>query len=406
MSITIINNKFKNYAELLAISSFLCSIFFMPLGTAPTFIFMGLTACFWFFSGDYTNKINILIHNKFAQSVFIFILIFFLGAIYSTADYEEIFYQISKYTKLFFILVGLSLMTDKKWQKLGINLFCLAMLITLFLSLTSVVFPLNFVKGTVGGASDNHFVFKDHIAQNLLMSYFVLIMLVKSQGTSNVSNKFIFLGIAFLAIIDIVFFVQGRTGYISLAANILLFLIYFSPRKKIGLYIALTLFTSVLLLSFSKNFTSRIELAATEFQNTEAKQLTSVGQRVEFFTKSIELIKERPVWGWGTGSYAQQFCRVAISEEWCQAGKFHPHNQFMAIGVQLGLIGIGIFLYFLWSAIETARKLDLHQKVLALGLISTLIVDSFLHAPLFLVSEAQFFIIMLGLLLPIHFSDN
>jgi hypothetical protein len=70
------------------------------------------------------------------------------------------------------------------------------------------------------------------------------------------------------------------------------------------------------------------------------------------------------------------------------------------------LLGIGVFLYFLWSAIETARKLDLHQKVLALGLISTLIVDSFLHAPLFLVSEAQFFIIMLGLLLPNHFSEK
>ena len=101
-------------------------------------------------------------------------------------------------------------------------------------------------------------------------------------------------------------------------------------------------------------------MAATEFQNKDSKQLTSVGQRVEFFKKSLELIKERPILGWGTGSYAQQFCRVAISVEWCQAGRFHPHNQFMAIGVQLGLLGVGVFLYFLLSAIENARKLDLH----------------------------------------------
>jgi O-antigen ligase len=378
----------------------------MPLGTAPTFLFMALTICFWIFSGEYTEKIKTLVSNKFSQSVFIFVLIFFLGVIYSNADYEEIIYQISKYTKLFFILVGLSLIKDRKWQKLGINIFCVAMLITLLLSLTSVIFPLNFIKGTSGGASNNHFVFKDHIAQNLLMSYFVLVMLVKSQETPSIVNKYISIGIAFLAIIDIVFFVQGRTGYISLAANILIFLVYFSPSKKIGLNIAITVFASFLLFSFSKNFTSRIELAATEFQNKDSKQLTSVGQRLEFFTKSLELIKEKPIWGWGTGSYAQQFCRVAISDEWCQAGKFHPHNQFMAIGVQLGLLGVGIFIYFLWSAIEIARKLDLSQKVLALGLIATLIVDSFLHAPLFLVSEAQFFIIMLGLLLPNHFSEK
>ncbi len=406
MSTTTINNKFKNYSEFLAIASYICSIFFMPIGTAPTFLFMALSIFFWITSGNYTKKFNLLINNKFAQSVVILIFIFFLGSIYSNAEYDEIIYQILKYTKLFFILIGLSLVTDKKWQKIGINVFCIAMLITLFLSLTSVIFPLSFVKGTAGGASNNHFVFKDHIAQNLLMSYFALVMLVKSQETPKILIKYISFVIALLAIIDIVFFVQGRTGYISLVINILLFIIYFSPRKKIWLYIILAVISSSILFGLSKNFTSRIELAATEFQNKESKELTSVGQRVEFFKKSLELIKERPILGWGTGSYAQQFCRVAISEEWCQAGKFHPHNQFMAIGVQIGLLGIGVFLYFLWSAIETARKLDLHQKVLALGLISTLIVDSFLHAPLFLVSEAQFFIIMLGLLLPNHFSEK
>jgi hypothetical protein len=52
----------------------------------------------------------------------------------------------------------------------------------------------------------------------------------------------------------------------------MLFLVYFSPRKKIGLYIALTLFISFLLFSFSKNFTSRIELAATEFPNKDSKE--------------------------------------------------------------------------------------------------------------------------------------
>ena len=142
-----------------------------------------------------------------------------------------------------------------------------------------------------------------------------------------------------------------------------------------------------------------MELAVTEFKQQDKKELSSVGQRVEFFKKSVELIKERPVLGWGTGSYAKEFCRVAITEEWCQAGKFHPHNQFMAFGVQLGLLGIFAYCVFLWSATKLASQFSLPEKVLGISLIATLIVDSVLQAPLVLVTEAQFFTLLLALMM-------
>jgi O-antigen ligase len=140
-----------------------------------------------------------------------------------------------------------------------------------------------------------------------------------------------------------------------------------------------------------------MKLAIDEFRQQEKKELSSVGQRVEFTNKSLILIKESPVFGWGTGSYAKEFCRVAISPEWCKAGKFHPHNQFMAFGVQLGLLGIFLYGIFLWSAANLSRQFPRPEKVIGLALVASLIVDSFLHAPLFLITEAQFFILLLAL---------
>lgn len=376
-----------------------CSIFFMPLGTAPTHVFMGLSLLAWLMAGGYKERFQSLSGNYFAWSALALYALLCIGVFYSTGEVAEMQYQLIKYAKLLFMLIAISLLQDKKWRDWATNAFVLAMLITLALSLISVMTPLSVVKGTAGGPSDNHFVFKDHIAQNLIMSFFALLILVKSQAQATRYRQFIYLFVAALAVIDILFFVQGRTGYISLAANIAIFIIYFTSSKRRWLWIGFALIAGIALFYSSHNFSSRMELAVTEFKQQDKKELSSVGQRVEFFKKSVELIKERPVFGWGTGSYAKEFCRVATSEEWCQAGKFHPHNQFMAFGVQLGLLGIVMYGLFLCSATKMASQFQLPEKVLGLSLIATLIVDSVLHAPLFLVTEAQFFTLLLALMM-------
>src|SRR5690606_7174709 len=101
----------------------------------------------------------------------------------------------------------------------------------------------------------------------------------------------------------------------------------------------------------------------------------------------------------GTGSYSEEFCSRINSEKLCKIGGYHPHNQFLAFGVQLGMVGILAYVLFLASAVHHTRPLDTPQKVLGFGLIGALLVDSLLHGPLFLVGEAQFFILMLAVFL-------
>lgn len=127
--------------------------------------------------------------------------------------------------------------------------------------------------------------------------------------------------------------------------------------------------------------------------------MTSVGARIEMTKVSLDLMRERPLIGWGTGAYRKHFCERVSNDEVCATGGYHPHNQFLSFGVQWGLIGILAYLAFLASAIYHSRPFSRPDKILAYGLISSLIVDSLLHAPLFLVGEAQFYILMLAVVL-------
>jgi O-antigen ligase len=271
------------------------------------------------------------------------------------------------------------------------------MLLTLGLSLLSVAWPLPFVRGTENGPSNNHFVFRDHIAQNLMMSFFALVMAIRARFHSIGGKRLLYWALAILSIIDILFFVLGRTGYVSLALNAMVFWFFLeSARQRIAVAISVALI-AIMTLQLSSGFRDRIDLAIQEYQEHEKKELSSVGQRIEFIKKGMQLILERPVTGFGTGSYKTEFCRVADSPEWCTAGGFHPHNQFIAFGVQLGLVGIMAYLIWLAVSLKQALRLPLESKILGVGLLATLMVDSMFHAPLFLVAESAFFMLMLPL---------
>lgn len=366
----------------------------MPISTAATNVFMGLTLIAWLAAGGYKARLDQLQGHWFAYAVVGLFLLICVGSLYSTGSQNDILYQIHKYARLLFILPAITLLQDEKWRERALIAFSASMLLTLALSMISVVWPLSFVLGTANGPSNNHFVFKDHIAQNLMMSFFAFFLAVKARFTINAKARVILVFIATVAALNVLFFVAGRTGFLSLALNAIVFIFFLeSTRQKIAGI--LLLFAVVLLtFQFSENFNNRMTLAVTEFKSQESKELTSVGQRVEFFKKSIQLIKEKPLFGFGTGSYAKEFCRVADSAEWCEAGKFHPHNQFIAFGVQLGTMGILAYLVFIAASAKLAFQQNGFSRVCSAGLIATIIVDSITHAPLFLVTEAQFFILL------------
>lgn len=370
------------------------SLFWMPISTAATNVFMGLTLIAWLLSGGFRARWESLRGNWFAYATVGLFLMMCVGSLWSTGSREDILFQLHKYAKLLFMLPAITLMQDEKWRQRGLAAFGLAMLLTLALSLISVVWPLSFVRGTAGGPSENHFVFRDHIAQNLMMSFFALLAATKWLFDNAISKRPLWLVLAILSVIDILFFVHGRTGYVSLAFNAAVFVI-FLPVKRLRIISALVMILIALLaIQYSNNFKSRINLAVTEYQAQDEKKLTSVGQRMEFLKKGMQLIQERPLFGFGTGAYHKEFCRVADTQEWCLAGGFHPHNQFLAFGVQLGIAGILAYLGYLAICVWQALKTSPENRVLGIGLVATLVADSIFHAPLFLIAEAAFFMLL------------
>lgn len=78
--------------------------------------------------------------------------------------------------------------------------------------------------------------------------------------------------------------------------------------------------------------------------------VTSSGMHLEFLRKSIGIVEQAPVIGHGTGSIPEEFRRAAAGESGAAAiATVNPHNQILAVGIELGSFG-AIVLAAMWCA--------------------------------------------------------
>jgi len=76
---------------------------------------------------------------------------------------------------------------------------------------------------------------------------------------------------------------------------------------------------------------------------------TPAGERLEYWRKSIAFMQEAPVFGHGTGSISELFRSVAGQTGMAAEVADNPHNQMLAVGIQIGLVGIAALLA-MWIA--------------------------------------------------------
>jgi O-antigen ligase len=91
--------------------------------------------------------------------------------------------------------------------------------------------------------------------------------------------------------------------------------------------------------------------------------ITSTGLRLEWYRKALSVIAERPWIGYGVGSVRVAFEPVTAGRVGA-AGQMtrNPHNEFLLMGVQMGLPGIGLFVVFLIQLARSARQAPAFER--------------------------------------------
>lgn len=219
----------------------------------------------------------------------------------------------------------------------------------LILSWLLVLFP-----GLPWHSSDHGVPVKDYLLQSddfLIFAFVLLAIAFDHVGGGRWRLVAGCLALAVSCFANIAFVVTARTSF--LVAPVLVLLLGWRQFRWRGLIAAAMAFcvVSAAAVFESPYLRARLYTSVNELQAYESRDaVNSTSLHLDFLTKSLRFVATAPVLGHGTGSIAEQFRNSAVGETGASAfPSVNPHNQILAVAIQLGLVGAAVLLA-MWAA--------------------------------------------------------
>ena len=155
------------------------------------------------------------------------------------------------------------------------------------------------------------------------------------------------LALGFLA--NMAFVIVSRTALVTIPIMLAVFgLMHLRWRANVAILTAAVALAGLAWVA-SPQLRDKVDSIGREYQlYNEQGATTSVGERLEFWRKSLRFFVEAPIIGHGTGSTEKLFEQAAVGQTGVAAEVIrNPHNQTLNVAVQWGALGI-IALYAMW----------------------------------------------------------
>ena len=157
--------------------------------------------------------------------------------------------------------------------------------------------------------------------------------------------------ICLIAAFIFLFWTQSRGGMLSLILVLLVLYIIYAIKRQKKLHIIISI-TVLILLVLSFNYVFR----------TIRPQTITFRERV--YKANAEYIKHNWLFGSGLGTFVNEFPRYRLSDYKLLGQEdiiSHAHNEFVEIWAETGIIGLALFIIFLFALIRQYKR-KIHSK--------------------------------------------
>jgi O-antigen ligase len=318
------------------------SLFALLISTSVREISIALFVICWILSGQFKNLKTIFKDYPIAIIACALFILFGIGTIYSPASIEHRLDMLGTYRNLLYVPIILSIyhQTHSDWEN-GIKSTMVGVLVAL---VVSILLFSDFLPGSFDKSGSNTII--SPTPYSGLLAILIYFLFLKIWFNKN--RWFIYLPIALIAFYNLFYQIRSATGIIIFFSLMLLLLWQICSLKKItvGFIIVFAVFVGIYKSSdqMSKEV-DEIYTTVTQYKIGSGTMHNNVSLRLDWWYSSSLLIKEKPLFGHGTGSFATVHDKLV---EGTNITKFHsPHNDYFLIWVQTGIIGIIIFILLL-----------------------------------------------------------
>jgi len=371
----------------------------IPVSVAADHIVMALFLAAWLMSGRVAPVAAAIRQNPVVTAASLLMGLLLVGGLWGPGTTSDFTHYLGKNKELIFVALWVPWFAEPVWRRRALAALMVmigVMLVVSYASAFGIVERLGPNRGP-----GNPTVFKNQITHNYLMAFGAFLFAIEALQVRIPPWRVAAWSVAaVLAVVNVLAMVKGRTGYVVLAV-LAAYLVTsrLRWRGRIAVLLAGVLAVGVLFQS-ATTFRARIDEAVLEaraWRPGEDPGTTSIGQRLNFYSTTLALIRERPWLGTGTGGFPAAYedqvrgTPVPFSN--------NPHNQYLLYAAQLGLGGLAAFIALLvvtWRAaahLPTVRERDI-ARGLALAMATGCLFNSMLMDH----TEGMFFCWLLAVL--------
>lgn len=318
-----------------------------------------------------------------------------LGLLYSEAPSQQALDIWISWRRILLLVVAVALFEDLHAKRQLVWTLIVATTLCALASFAGMLFGFTFYKYELG------IVLRNYAAQGMFFSVaaFAAIIFIKYERAG--TARLLLGAAAVLLLANVVFVTPARSGYVVLAVLAAALVWGWSSKaahfKRLAWASSATLLMLAVLASsplVRERVAQGIDEAATWRQKTEG--FTSIGIRVAFLRNTLELIAERPLIGYGTGAFETAYNRMVKGRPGMEGMPSHdPHNQFLKIAAEHGLLGLAVFLALLVSAFRQ-RGVPPPYRLLGLGVLTAWCASSLFNSHFSTFAEGRFIWLWLG----------
>jgi hypothetical protein len=206
---------------------------------------------------------------------------------------------------------------------------------------------------------DPGIAFQNYATQGMVLSVAIIVCIAALlrpgafAGDRLLGNRWLMAGILAALVVDVVFVLSGRTGYLSVIVMSVTAAILLAPgtwRLKLATAGAVGIACAALMLA-SPHVRGRLAQAQSEIAAVDQTSVgTPAGTRIVMWRNTWRMIADHPLLGVGIGAFQYGYAPyVQGVAGWRGFLTDDPHNQYLKLQGEMGLLGLATFLFFLYA---------------------------------------------------------
>jgi O-antigen ligase len=346
-----------------------------PISTAVTSVACVAMLLTWLISGQVWQSLKVSAQQPTGKVLLLFFAWLIISSLYAETAWTDKVTTLSSWKKLIYTFVLLGLFYETQWKKRFVYYYLAAMSFAAVIIVPLWILDINARAGREVGI-----LMTNHSSQSLAFVVASLCCIFLLKESLSLQKKRLLVAMLAIFLFNIFFISPSRTGYLALPVAVIFAFVNLYGYKKIPHILGMVAVVLLLLILTSSTVQQRIKLGWEEKTNYQTSEnVTSIGVRVVFAQNTWELIQQKPLLGYGTSSFKSVYSPhvAAKYQDWRGEPTTDPHNQYLFVWLENGLVGLLIFLAYIYTAIKQGATQQPYGAIAASVLVAIAVASLF-----------------------------